>query len=80
MMAMQNSRISYFGMNIARLKKAIHTHSESDPLCRGMMCNSCWTYSRFDYTIGRVCKYVINARRITTWFEVSRNRNKWCVS
>ena len=32
MMAMQNSRISYFG-NIAHLKKAIHTHRESDPLC-----------------------------------------------
>ena len=36
MMAMQNSRISYFG-NIARLKKAIHTHHESDPLWRVLL-------------------------------------------
>ena len=58
MMAMQNSRISYFG-NIARLKKAIHTHRESDPLCVTVS-------SRVIYDLA-VCCESVGCRSCISW-------------
>ena len=65
MMAIKNSRISYFG-NIARLKKAIHTHRESDSLCIDEIESKSCFYDKFNQSK----QFTSDSKHIWSSFEI----------